>query len=276
MTTLSLTMHAVASLLVLAGTILAWSPKRSAQALGLQIGALAALLVSIILRWVVTGHPPIFGTFENTAAATFFILVAVILDQAGSLSGWLPGRVRPAMMLWACAFLLFGVFFEPRPFPLTISERNVLVDIHALVAWISHTVLLAVGTAAVLRLVDSYRSSVGIVADQADEVDAYHDFMFKGAGVGLAVFTLMIAVGAFYNYALFARWFTWEIVEVFAIAAWLAYSSVLHTIMFFKWSGRRLAWLMVASTVLMLGTFWVWSFYTGTYHHFEIPTLRAR
>lgn len=287
MTTFSLTAHVLASLCIVASAVLMWMPSRARLALRFEVGGFVLLTASLITRWVVTGHPAIFGTFENVAAAVWFILAFAILDEIGPFAGMLPGRVRVALVSWTPPLLAFGAFFEAQPFPLTISERNLLVDIHALFAWASHTLLLGVGSAAVLQLVDSYRAAArvcdgGSDGDEgADEKsvhigDEYHDFIFKGAGVGLAVFTLMIAVGAFYNYALFAQWFTWEIVEVFAISAWIAYSSVVHSVMFFGWRGRRLSWAVIASTLLMLGTFWVWSFYAGTYHHFEIPSLRAR
>jgi ABC-type transport system involved in cytochrome c biogenesis permease subunit len=72
-----------------------------------------------------------------------------------------------------------------------------------------------------------------------------------------------------YSLMLFSDWYRWQLVEAFAAAAWVAYSMLLHARLMFGWRGRKLAWFAVALVPLMVGTFWVWSVYPGTYHYFE-------
>lgn len=266
MTTLSFATHVVASLVIIAATLGLWSLRISRRAYQALAAGFAILTISLGIRWVVTAHPPLFGTFENAAAATWFLVAAVLTDHYLLSDRFMPGRISAAVASWAVPLLAFGAFFNPDPYPLTISERSVFIDLHVLLAWCAHTILLVGGTAALLRVVG-----------QAKDIDegTLHQLIFRSAGFGLAFFTGMIAIGSLYDFMLFSTWFTWEIVEVFAVAAWIAYASVIHAVMFFGWRGARVAWAMIAASILMFATFWVWSFYTDTYHHFEIPALRA-
>ncbi len=231
----------------------------------LLLAGFVVLSASAVMRWAVTGHPPIFGTYENSIAAAWsLVLFLLLLDREGSRMP-LPEPLGRYLLLWIVPIFTIGLFFDQTPFPLTISERSIVVDVHVLFAWLAHTLLLAASTAAILVLA---RKTTG-------EQRTWDDLMFRGAGLGFATLTVMIAVGSVYSYLLFAEWFKWEIVETFAAAAWLAYSLVLHAAMMFRWRGRKLAWAVLLVLPLMLGLFWVWSFYSGTYHYFEIPAIRA-
>ncbi len=228
--------------------------------------AVCLMTLAAVARWVVTGHPPIFGTFENSMAATWAVGVFLILEGQGRLRGILPSRVAPFFALWIPVFLGFGMFFNRTPLPLTISERSIFVDVHVTFAWLAHTMLLATSTLAICIVSGRFGESPSVEWDEA---------LLRGAGAGFALFTLMISVGSFYSYLLFADWFRWEITEAFAADSWLAYGLAIHSFLFFGWRGKKLAWLVLIALPLMLGTFWVWSLYPGTYHHFEIPLLRA-
>lgn len=251
---------------LVASVVMMWIPRPvrvSAPAL-MRLGLLL-LTVSVVMRWVVTGHPPIFGTFENSIASTWCIVVGVLFGRRAFRVAELPDDFERWFSLWIPVTLAFGAFFTRTPYPLTISERSIMVDIHVVFAWAGYTLLIAASTIA--GLVVARRD--GWDSEPADAV------MVRAAGVGFAMFTAMIALGSFYSYLLFADWFKWEIVESFALAAWLGYSSVLHVRMFFAWRGTRLAWVLLMVLPLLLGTFWVWSIFTRTYHHFEIPEIRA-
>jgi len=224
----------------------------------------ASLTISVACRWIVTQHPPIFGAFENTLASSWFLVAGVLIIE-GRLSRSTPSRLGAYLGLWLIPMLLAGPFFEMTAYPLTISERRIFVDIHALFAWLAQTVLLVASTAALVQ-----------VFRLADDEDDWDHMVFRGAGVGFAFFTLMMAFGSLYSYLLFSDWFRWELVGALAAATWLTYGTAVHLRLFFGWRGTRLAWVIVVALPLMLATLWVWSFYSATYHHFEIPEIKAQ
>lgn len=247
------------------GVVATWLPALSLWSGRLLTVGFVTLTAAIVPRWIAVGHPPIFGTFENSIAAVWFLLVAIGLFMRSSDAETAPALAR-GLTLWIVPLLCLGWFFDRTMYPLTISERSLLVDIHVLFAWTAHTALLVASTAAILVIRRG--------TDQPAE-GRWDALLFRSVGYGYAALTLMLAVGATYSYLLFGSWYKWEMVESFAAAAWLGYAVVLHAAMTFGWRGRRLAWSLLSVLPLMLGTFWVWSFYAGTYHHFEIPAIKA-
>ena len=265
LTVLQEILYWAAELMVVCVVVSYWAPQLEKHRHRITVTALGALTLAVAARWVVSGHPPIFGTFENSLAGSWSILVFLMALERGFLDGFFPRVLGRWLSLWMPAMLVVGLFFQRLPVPLTISERSLFIDVHVTLAWVAHTLLLATSTAALL-----------VVAGRAGEAEAEWDgALFRGAGMGFAFFTMMIAVGSVYSYLLFSDWFKWEITETFAAAAWLVYGLAIHAALFFGWRGKKLAWVLLIALPLMLATFWVWSFYPGTYHHFEIPMLRA-
>lgn len=251
------------AVLLAVGIAAPWVPplrrhRRSALLLGL-----AALTVSIVARWIVSTHPPVFGSFENTIAAAWFLVLGVLAVE-GPLRREVPEGLGTWLALWLVPLLMLGPWLRQTPYPLTISERSLFIDVHAALAWSAHTVLLVVATAAIMTV--ARKTPADPLADA---------LMFRGTGIGFAVLTGVIAVGMLYSYLLFADWFRWEIVESLAAAAWLAYASALHARLLFGWKGRKLAWVVLGATVLLLGMMWIWSFYPATYHYFDIREIKA-
>lgn len=251
--------------LLVAQTMLYLSRNTRRRALPVGIMGFALLLVAAAARWIETGHPPIFGGYENSLAAALSVGFAAIILHSRWGRSRAPEPLAGALSLWALPLLIVGLFFDRTPLPLTISERSLLVDVHVLFAWGAHAVLLTAATAAVLLLVYPGIDRVGL-----------QSVMFRSTGMGFASLTLMIAVGSVYSFLLFSDWYRWEIVETLAAASWLAYASVVHAVMFFGWRERKLAWVILAVTPLLIITFWSWNFYAGTYHHFEVPDIRAQ
>ncbi len=225
---------------------------------------LGALTLAIAVRWVVSGHPPLFGTFENALASAWFIAACALIADRRLGDRIRPGAIR-LLLAWAPLTLVYGAFFNREPFPLTISERNLLVDVHAAFAWVAYAALLLVSMVSAQRLLS--RDGGDSHAD---------DVAFRGLGLGFAFLTLMMAVGAIYSFMLFADWYRWEVVETLTAATWLAYGSVIHARLLFDWKGRAFHIAALCVLPLLVATFWVWSIYAGTYHHFDITVLKAQ
>lgn len=251
---------------IVVAAVAAWIPRVASRSVVLA-GALylATGAISAGARWAVTGHPPIFGTFENTVAASWAVAAAATWLLARRRSGDDP--VVPRLLYgWGLALLAYGLFFSRTPLPLTISERSVMIDIHVLFAWASFAALLTSSMAGVARIVR--RSPVTNVGNDA--------MVLRGLGLGFALLTTMIAVGSAYSYILFGDWYRWELVGASTMAAWLGYASSLHAHLMFGWRGRKLAWCAVAMLPLLLLVFWSWSVFSGTYHYFDLSVIRAR
>jgi ABC-type transport system involved in cytochrome c biogenesis permease subunit len=249
--------------------ILAWLRHPSLRLIRLVLhGATATLVVSMIARWVLAGHPPVFGTFENALAAAFAMAVVLIVElRRTSTREAPPGVYAGLLSIFPPLTLAYGVFFPRTPYPLTISERSLFIDVHVLLAWVAYAVLVAAS-------LDSIASLFG--GDDRGPVEDCVDRVVRSAGTGFAVFTAMCAVGSVYSYVLFADFWRWEIVGTSAVVAWMGYGAVLHMRLGFGWKDRRLLMAMAAMLPIVLFVFWSWSLFSGTYHHFDLNALIAR
>ncbi|MDF1542189.1 MAG: hypothetical protein RQ731_04570 [Anaerosomatales bacterium] len=247
---------------VFTAAIAAWIDRVTAARWSLA--ASAGLLCAVAaVRWVVTAHPPIFGTHENAiASALALIITAWFMVRPGSDRA----HSAPAALLtlFACVTLVYGLFFETALYPLTISERSLWVDLHVLLAWLAYAQLLAAVAVAIVALAGIADASIASSASQLGRL-----------GLGFAAFTAMTSVGAFYSFQLFSDWFRWEVVESLAAASWVALGLVIHGRQFWGWREKRLAAATVMLLPLIVLTYWIWSLYAGTYHYFEIPMITA-
>lgn len=242
-----------------------WIPRASRGVLVASLGAgLVLQVVSAGARWSVTGHPPIFGTFENTIAASWAVATVVIWRMVRLRSDEDPVLTR-LLLAWVVALLGYGLFFPRTPYPLTISERSLFIDVHVLFAWMAFAMLLTASMAGVVR----------VLPGSGDDRPLLDETTIRGLGLGFALLTAMLAVGSIYSYILFGDWYRWELVGASAMAAWLGYGASLHAHLMFGWRGRRIAWCAIAMLPLLLVVFWSWSLFSSTYHFFDIAVIKA-
>jgi ABC-type transport system involved in cytochrome c biogenesis permease subunit len=248
---------AVASLLGLLG----WR-RRSAPGLrraGVWGGraCLVAALGAWLLRWGTARHLPVFGTWESALSlATAVLLASLLAERAAD-----PPGLWPVTTAVAAALLVQGGFYDPTLFPLTISERSWVVDVHALVAW-SAFGCLAVNAAVAARRV------LG-----RDRAEAAGDRLLTFTlGLGFVLHSAMLTSGSFYKFLLFGTAWSFDPVETLGFAAWVGYGTLLHLNRLAGWEGRRLAaWCLGLFVVLTVSYraivyFPAWS----TYHIFDM------
>jgi ABC-type transport system involved in cytochrome c biogenesis permease subunit len=223
----------------------------------LALFPLAALTLLLAVRWVMTGHPPIFGAFENTLSASWSVAAVVTVAALGA-----PNRLRGDLQRLLAPLpplvLISGLLFDPTPAVMGANERALLGYVHGAVGWLGFALLL-VATIVAARALHTRHDATAHLWD---------GYLFRLLCVGFVGLSVTMATGALYSFALFTDWYRWQIVEVLAAVIWLSYALVLHARLFFGWKDRRLAWATIAIGPIMLAAYWVWAFFPGTYHYF--------
>lgn len=219
-------------------------------------------VIALVLRTVVAGHLPIFGTFENTLTASVSLMVAAAVtsrrrDAVGSWAWALP---------WAIVLMLYGTQFRREAVALTISEQSLWVDVHVVFAWLAFVTLVLATSLAVARL--RGRTFWGLDVEEADE------YIGRLVNLGFLALTATMLVGAWYLYVLFSVFWKWDVVGTLSLAAWLGYGMVSHARYFYRLSGRPLAWSVLGVLPFLILAFWIWSVFPGTYHFFDIPLVK--
>lgn len=231
---------------------------RGAAALALR-AALVVAGVSWGLRWREAGHLPLFGTWEGSLSLGFGVLLAVVASEEWTR---LRGHLAAAGGLVAAGVVAHGALFSREPWALTISERSLVVDLHAVVSWLALGALAAHAGFAVAQL----------VTGAAARVDPDGRRLSLSLQAGFLLQTAMIVTGSFYKFLLFGRAWSFDPVETMALLSWLAAGTVLHMHLFAGWNGRRLArWCLLNFGLLVLSYRLIVHFPpSSTYHIFDI------
>lgn len=265
----AIALYAFAFGLYLAALI--WRSERLNVAASLLVaGGLAAQTISIILRWTAVGHPPVFGSFENAVAGSWFVVLFGLI--VASRTTWLRhiGLFTAPM---AVIIMAFGLTFDRNRVPLTISERSLWIDIHAVFAWLSYTSYTLALIIAFFILV-KHRRTAGLLASKLPKVALMDDWLFKYVIYGFVTQAFTITSGAYYEFIVFGRWWRWDPVESITLASWLLFALFIHLKRSFGWSGPRLAWLAIFSMTTVIVAYWLLAYWPGgaTFHLFDLET----
>lgn len=220
--------------------------------LAMTFGALVFEGTAIAIRWSSTGHPPIFGTFEEALAASWaVILFALVLDRQGRFARiWAP---------IAAGTMLYGLAFDSTHMPLTISELSLWVDFHALFAWIAYGFYTF-----------SFILALGILLKKPWAENAANP-LSRWLLWGFLAQTIMFVLGSYYSTLLYGAWWVWDTVEYLFVASWFLYAIPVHGKILFGWDDRRLAALTVLATAGTVALYWGLIYLPWTtYHIFDV------
>ena len=225
--------------------------RRTAECLGL--GCFVLALVTWLLRWQLAGHLPIFGTYESALSLAVAILAAAVIARR-------THGVWPVACGVAATLLAHGTFYDDTPFPLTISERSWIVEVHAILAWSAFGCLTTNAGVALTRLL------AGEASAGADRLLSYT------LSIGFLLHSAMLASGSFYKFLLFGQTWSFDPIETLGFVAWVSYGTLLHLHLMASWEGDRLArWCLLVFAVLVISyRFIVYFPAWSTYHIFDM------
>lgn len=213
------------------------------------VGAALALHTLLVAwRWIVTGHVPVVGNFENALAGAWFI---------AAMTAWAAHRQRfPLLAAGALplALVVLGIaaFAEPAPTPLVAALRSSWLYIHVFFAWLAYGAYTVACGAALVYLA---RTRAGRAPEPAAlaQLDA---LMFRSTAFGFVTDAVMIAAGSIWAKDLWGSYWSWDPVETWSLLSWLVYGLALHLRRTLGWRGRRLAWVLACAIVGVLVSFW--------------------
>lgn len=214
---------------------------------------IATLGALIGVRWYHAGHPPIFGTYEETLSASFAVTVfSLILDREGRF-----GRFTATFAFFT---LLYGSLFDSTLKPLVISEQSLWVEFHALFAWIAYGFYSLV-----------FAAAISVLLKKEETLDVLSDWLMrKGLLYGFIGQTVFFVIGSYYSTRLHGRWWMWDAVEYLFVASWLIYAVAIHGRILSGWSNKRTALWIAAGFAAAIVLYWGLIYFPqSTYHVFD-------
>lgn len=253
-------LYFVGCLLAFAGLV--WRSERPLQPLLalIKVG-LAAHGAAIGLRWARVAHGPYISIYEVVSSNVWigvFLLLLLLMRQ--------PTLKVAAGPVLGVGLLLIGwsVTSNPETQLLPPTFRGVWLVIHILFAKVAFgSILLATGLAIayLVRARGAAPRGVGtLTPPQVDELVA------RLVGYGFVACTFMIAAGAIWARNAWGRYWSWDPLETWALAVWVAYGLFLHARLTYKVRGVASALGVVALLGVSAVGFFVVPLVSDTIH----------
>lgn len=223
---------------------------------------LAAILqlISASIRWIAIGHPPIFGTYEAALAGSWFLVLFVLFSywSVHRHFNLLVKTAIPASIL----IILYGLTFNTEHIPLTISEKSLWVDFHALFSWLAFapfTLAFCLSTYYLWKGRGGNNEQHGIESIKDGPyppLEIIDELVFRYINFGFIMHTIMFALGCYYSSILYGQWWQWDPAESTSLITWLSVGLYIHMRLFYNWKEGKAAWLFILIFATVIFSYW--------------------
>ncbi len=235
-----------------------WNPGKFA--IIMAISGLVFLTLSLIARWVFTGHGPFSNMYEFSTAFTWGIMLSFLYFERRYRIKSLGAIVVPL----ALAMLLYAYSLPSRALPLVPAlQQSLLLTVHVAVAVIAYGSFAIAFGAAFLYLVQRNRHILWLPSPAT--VD---DLGYRAVIIGFPFMTLTIVLGALWADIAWGRYWGWDPKETASLATWLIYGAYLHARLVPGWRGGRSALLLLLGFVAILFTYFG-NYFLGGLHAYR-------
>jgi len=233
--------YAVAFALELAGFVFKKDRLR-AYGFGLAAAALAFHTLGFAVRWWLSGHIPVMGSYENSLVSTWVIMAIYF-----SLCRFFPPS-RPFSVVIIPVVLLMlgnGLMVGSDIHPLEPPFRSNWLYIHIMFSWFAFAPWVAAFAAGLMYLVKDRPETA--IEGRTHELKLLEELSLRLILFGFFADAIGVGSGAIWAKSLWGRYWSWDPLETWALITWLIYGLNLHLRLTYGWRGRKAAWLAVLS-----------------------------
>ena len=233
--------------------------------------AVLALTASLAARWVAAGRPPIANMWEYTVGFGWGILLFYALFELRVRAGdehQPSGRVVGALVLpVALALFVVSLAFFPsdvRPLLPALQSSRIL-GAHVTTMMLSYAALsVSFGASAMYLLQGGERRRF----TRLPSGDTLEEIANRSVLVGFPLLTLGVALGAYWAYSAWGRYWGWDPKETSALVTWLVYAGYLHARNLRGWRGQGAAWLLVGGFAAVLFSYFAVNLWVSGLHSY--------
>jgi cytochrome c-type biogenesis protein CcsB len=214
----------------------------------LSVAAIALNGLSLIARWVASGHPPLTGIYETLSLFSFFIgLVFIfIIMKRWVKAGVLGVSVLPLIMV----FVLVALINYSAAGTLAVSLRSIWLFIHVPIAIFSYALF---GVAAVCGVL--YLLNIRKQGEESKDLRVIDKVVYRSVAGGFIMLTIAIVTGAVWAESAWGSYWSWDPKETWSLITWFVYAIFLHTRLVKGWKGRKAAIIAIIGFVAVIFTY---------------------
>ncbi len=207
--------------------------------------------ISLVLRTIAAGHPPLSNMYEFSSTFVFLVgLVYLLFErhygvrQLGAIV--LPVTVAMIAYVWS----LPAYLREVNPL-IPALQNNPMMTFHVSMAILAYSTFAVAFAAAVLDLV-KVRWNVSWLPSAA----LLDDLGFRAVTIGFPAMALVLILGSVWAYQAWGTYWSWDPKEAAALFTWLIYGVYLHTRTLRGWRGSRSAIILLVGFAAVVFTYY--------------------
>lgn len=223
---------------------------------GMVIGFLFQL-TTITTRWIITGHPPVYGVYEQVLINSLAILIVFLI-----LCRRYPNMNIFGVGVGAIALFMLGhgIMSGVQKGELAAPYKSNWLWVHVGFGQLAYgsfiiSSVIAVGYLLKDRAVNLERHNRGIFS-KLPKLSTMDELILKFVALGFVGHTGMIISGSIWASSLWGSYWSWEPLQTWSLIAWLIYGVFLHLRITLGWKGRRAAWMALFALVSIMFVFW--------------------
>ncbi|MEE9324704.1 MAG: c-type cytochrome biogenesis protein CcsB [Dehalococcoidia bacterium] len=214
--------------------------------LTLTIG-FVTLTLSLILRWIASGHPPYSNQYEFATAFAWGTTLAYLYFERKYKQRSLGVFVVPV----AAGFLIYASTLPSTIEPLIPALQNdLLLSFHVASAIFSYGLFTVAFGAAVMYLMQ--REDHFAWLPSRETLD---DIGYRAVALGLPAQALLLVLGMVWAHTAWGRYWGWDPKETAALVTFLVYAGYMHAHSLRGWRGTRSALVLLVGFGAVLFTF---------------------
>lgn len=207
--------------------------------------------ISIILRWIESGHGPYITFYEVVTSDTWMAMLIFLIVQ------WKYKKTELLGILIAPLSILligWGVMSSPQIYQAPATFRTYWLFVHILFAKFAFGSIL-IGTG--LAIFYLFKEKQGPEATNPlnkylPDLKAIEEYSYRFIAFGFLNIGVMIGAGSIWANNAWGRYWNWDPVETWSLISWLIYGLYLHLRLNRGWRGKKLAWYALAAFLVLL------------------------
>lgn len=233
--------------------------KWSQAATYMAIAGLVLQAGAIGVRWVATGHPPVYGVYEHALTNSFAVaLIFIIASRKYAKLNLFGFGALVVTLLMLGHGVMNGVEREA----LSVQYKSNWIWVHVGFGQLAYGafVLSALFALAYILKDKAYNAGLsegdGSIYNKLPTLDHLDDLILKFIAIGFIGETGMIASGSIWASSLWGSYWSWEPLQTWSLVSWLVYGAFLHLRITLGWKGKRAAWLSLLALAGIMFVFW--------------------
>ncbi len=203
---------------------------------------------TVVARWVISGHMPVMGNYENTLLGSWAVLGLFWL----SLIKWKQLKNLLLIIIPVVILMLgYGLNDDTVAGPLTPPYQSPWLIVHIIFAWFAYAPFTLSFALAVVFLIKNKKPDCK-VSDLKKLDKLSSNFII----FGFINLTIMIVSGSIWANLLWGSYWNWDPVETWSLLCWLLYGLYMHLRLTYKWKLKKAAWLAAISFAVVIISFW--------------------